>query len=157
QYVSEGVHENVHVAIDSKRWFTRLHGGDVELPDIRRGWTFTFGRFFTAREQSRRAQVVVLGTFVAQKLFGDANPVGQSVQLWKQPFEVVGVVASGNWMVAPAAGDDQFDAVYVPFTTIQQLLNLSKLNDIAITAASTGEVTRVAKDVTELLRVRHGI
>ena len=157
QYVSEGVHENVHVATDSKRWFTRLHGGDVELPDIRRGWTFPFGRFFTAREQSRRAQVVVLGSFVAEKLFGNVNPVGQRVLLWKQPFDVVGVVASGNWMVAPSAGDDQFDAVYVPFTTIQQLLNLSKLNDITITAASTGEVTRVAKDVTEVLRARHGI
>jgi putative ABC transport system permease protein len=157
QYVSEGVHENVHIATDSKRWFTRLHGGDVQLPDIRRAWTFPSGRFFTAREQARRAQVVVLGAFAAEKLFGDVNPVGRQVLLWKQPFEVVGVIGSSNWMVAPSAGDDQFDAVYVPFTTIQQLLNLSKLNDITITAASTGEVSRVAKDVTDLLRARHRI
>jgi putative ABC transport system permease protein len=157
QFVSEGVHENVHVTAGDKRWFTRIHGGDVELPSIRRSWTFSSGRFFTAREQSRRAAVVVLGAFVAQKLFGDANPVGQQIQLWKQPFDVVGVVSSGSWMVAPSAGDDQFDAVYVPFTTIHQLLNLSKLNDITITAASTGEVTRVSKDVTELLRARHHI
>ena len=101
--------------------------------------------------------MVVLGSFAAHQLFGDANPIGQQVLLWKQPFQVVGVVGSGSWMVAPAAGDDQFDAVYVPFTTIHQLLNLSKLNDITITAASTGEVTRVAKDVTALLRERHRI
>jgi putative ABC transport system permease protein len=157
QFVSEGIHENVHVTAGDKRWFTRLHGGDVELPSIRRSWTFTSGRFFTAREQSRLAPVVVLGTFVAQKLFGDANPVGRQVQLWKQPFQVVGVIASGSWMMAPAAGDDQFDAVYVPFTTIHHMLNLSKLTDITITAASTGEVTRVAKDVTELLRARHRV
>ncbi len=157
QFVSEGIHENVHAVAGDKRWFTRLHGGDVELPSIRRSWTFSAGRFFTEREQSRRAAVVVLGAFVAQKLFGDANPVGRQLLLWKQPFQIVGVVSSGSWMVAPAAGDDQFDAVYVPFTTIHQLLNLSKLNDITITAASTGEVTRVAKDVTELLRARHRI
>jgi hypothetical protein len=157
QFVSEGVHENVHVTAGDKRWFTRLHGGDVELPSIRRSWVFSSGRFFTAREQSRRAAVVVLGAFVAQKLFGDANAIGQQILLWKQPFEVVGVVSSGSWMVSASAGDDQFDAVYVPFTTIHQLLNLSKLNDITITAASTGEVSRVSKDVTELLRVRHGI
>ena len=120
QYVSEGIHENVHAVAGDKRWFTRLHGGDVELPSIRRSWTFTAGRFFTAREQSRLAPVVVLGAFAAEKLFGDANPVGQQVLLCKQPFEVVGVVGSGSWMVAPAAGDDQFDAVYVPFTTIHQ-------------------------------------
>ncbi len=157
QYVSEGVHENVHVVAGAKRWFTRLHGGDVELPSIRRAWTFAPGRFFTGREQARRAQVVALGVVVAQKLFGDADPVGQRIALWKQPFDVVGVVGSGSWMVAPSPGDDQFDAVYVPFTTIQQLLNLSKLNDITITAASTGEVTRIAKEVTALLRARHGI
>ncbi len=143
QFVSGGdSRERARVGRRSERWFTRLHGGDVELPSIRRSWTFTAGRFFTAREQSRLAPVVVLGAFAAEKLFGDANPVGREILLWKQPFQVVGVVGSGSWMVAPAAGDDQFDAVYVPFTTIHQLLNLSKLNDITITAASTGEVTR---------------
>jgi putative ABC transport system permease protein len=157
QFVSEGIHENVHAVAGEKRWFTRLHGGDAELPSIRRSWTFTRGRFFSAREQSRRAPVAVLGAFAAEKLFGDANPIGQQIFLWKQPFEVVGVVGSGSWMVAPAAGDDQFDAVYVPFTTVHALLNLSKLNDITITAASTGEVTRVSKAVTELLRARHRI
>jgi putative ABC transport system permease protein len=45
----------------------------------------------------------------------------------------------------------------VPFTTVHRLENLSKLNDIEITAASTGEVTRIAKQVTDLLRFRHNI
>ena len=36
-------------------------------------------------------------------------------------------------MVPAATGDDQFDALYVPFTTIHRLLNLSKLNEITIT------------------------
>jgi putative ABC transport system permease protein len=157
QYVSEGVHENVRVATEAKRWFTRLHGADVELPEIRRAWTFPAGRFFTSREQARGRQVAVLGSVVAQKLFGAVNPVGQTVSLWKQPFDVIGVVSSGSWMIAPAPGDDQFDAIYVPFTTVHRLLNLSKLNDITITAASTGEVTRIAKEVTELLRARHRI
>ncbi|HMB82255.1 MAG TPA: ABC transporter permease, partial [Vicinamibacterales bacterium] len=86
QFVSEGIHENVHASAGEKRWFTRLHGGDVELPSIRRSWTFTAGRFFTAREQSRLAPVAVLGTFAAQKLFGDADPIGRQILLWKQPF-----------------------------------------------------------------------
>src|SRR5256885_2514845 len=60
-------------------------------------------------------------------------------------------------MVAPAPGDDQFDAVYIPFSTVHRLLNLAKLNDITITAASTGEVSPIMSEVTRLLRVRHGI
>ncbi len=157
QFVAEGVHENAHVVADSKRWFTRLHGSDVDLPSIRRSWSFSAGRFFTRREQSKAAQVVVIGSIVAQKLFGTSNPTGKTLTIWKQPFEIVGVLTSSSWMVAPTTGDDQFDAVYVPITTVHKLLNLTKLNDITLTAASTGDVTRLSEDVTRLMRVRHHI
>jgi putative ABC transport system permease protein len=157
QYVAEGLHQNVHIVAGEKRWFTRLHGTDLQLPLIRRAWTFRSGRFFTSGEQSRADQVVVLGTVAAERLFGTENPVGREVSIWKQPFRVVGVVTTTSWMVAPAPGDDQFDAIYIPFRTVHRLLNLAKLNDITITAASTGEVSRVMSDVTKLLRVRHGI
>ena len=157
QYVAEGLHQNVHVKTSDKRWFTRLHGTDVRLPLIRRAWTIRSGRFFNAGEQSRADQVMVLGSVAAERLFGDGNPVGRDVTIWNQTFRVVGLVTTSSWMVAPAPGDDQFDAVYVPFSTVHRLLNLAKLNDITITAASTGEVSRIMSDVTTLLRVRHGI
>jgi putative ABC transport system permease protein len=95
---------------------------------------------------------------VVDRLFGaGANAVGQTVMLWNQPFEVVGVVTSATWVVQPAPGDDQFDAVYMPYTTTQRLLNLSKLNDITVTAESSGDVSRLSREITKLLRVRHGI
>ncbi len=158
QYVAGGLHENARVYFGDKRWFTRMHGTDVEMPSIRRGWTLTDGRFFTRREQENAAQVLVIGQIVAEKLFGaGVRAVGQEVKLWNQPFEVVGVVTSATWVVQPAPGDDQFDAVYMPYTTTHRLLNLSKLNDITITAASSGEVTKLARAITTLLRQRHGI
>jgi putative ABC transport system permease protein len=173
QYVAGGIHENVRVHFDpstssgspraesrgdKKRWFTRMHGTDVMMPSIKRAWTFTAGRFFTEREQNRAEQVLVLGQIVVDRLFGaGANPVGQTVTLWNQPFEVVGVITSATWVVQPAPGDDQFDAVYMPYTTTQRLLNLSKLNDITVTAASSGDVSRLAREITKLLRVRHRI
>jgi putative ABC transport system permease protein len=157
QYVCEGVHENVHVVNGDTRWFTRVHGDDVSLPKIRRSWKFSYGEFFSARQERNNDQVIVLGSIAAGKLFGTTNPVGKTVSLWKQTFKVVGVVTSSSWMVGPAEGDDQFDAVYVPVTTMQHLLNLSKLNDITITTESTGDVTRISNAVTILLRNRHGI
>ena len=180
QYVAGGIHENVRVHLDpstfrqaqgrpeqgrgttgsgqGKRWFTRMHGTDVMMPSIKRAWTFTSGRFFSEREQDRASQVVVLGQVVADKLFGPgAAPVGREVMLWNQMFEVVGVVTSATWVVQPAPGDDQFDAVYMPYTTTQRLLNLSKLNDITVTAESSGDISRLSREITKLLRVRHGI
>jgi putative ABC transport system permease protein len=158
QYVAGGIHENVRVHLDAKRWFTRMHGTDVMMPSIKRAWTFAGGRFFTEREQDRASQVVVLGQIVADKLFGAGiSAVGREVTLWNQPFEVIGVVTSATWVVQPAPGDDQFDAVYMPYTTTQRLLNLSKLNDITVTAESSGDISRLSREITKLLRVRHGI
>jgi putative ABC transport system permease protein len=157
QYVSEGVHENAHIVYEDKRWFTRMHGDDVSMPLIRRAWVFSHGRYFNKREEADAKQVMVLGSIVSQKLFGVENPVGKTVKLWHQPFMVVGVVSSGSYLVQPTAGDDQFDAIYLPVTTVQRLLNLSKLNDITITTMSTGDVSRVSKTVADLLRVRHRI
>jgi putative ABC transport system permease protein len=157
QYCSAGVHENVHAGFGDATWFTRLHGDDASLPRIRRAWLFPHGRFFTEREEQKGENVAVLGSIVSQKLFGDKNPVGETLTLGGQKAEVVGVVASSTWMVTAAPGDDQFDAVYIPITTAQRLLQRQNLSSITITTASTGDVTKVLKATTVLLRQRHGI
>ncbi|MEO1079025.1 MAG: ABC transporter permease [Pseudomonadota bacterium] len=161
EFVASGVHENARVIVDdaeAKQWFTRLHGTEAELPVIRRGWVFPFGRFFSAREVEESAQVMVLGRVVADRLFGKGvDPVERSVLMWNQPFEIVGVVGSSTWAAQPAPGDDQFDAVYLPVSTVHRLLNLSKLNTITITTRAAGETTAIAEEITDLLRKRHGI
>jgi putative ABC transport system permease protein len=158
QYVAAGVHESARVVNGARIWFTRLHGSDTELPLIRRGWSFPHGAYFGDRDVRSAAQVMVLGRVASDRLFGDGvNPVGREVRLWNQAFQVVGVLTSKSWAVQPTPGDDQFDAVYVPFTTVHKLLNLSKLNTITVTAASVGDTTRISRDVVKLLRQRHGI
>ena len=161
QHVVSGVHENAHIFADDKaktQWFTRLHGTEWALPEIRSGWTMTHGRFLDKADADKTAQVMVLGRIAADKLFGPGvNPVGRTATLWNQPFRVIGVVGSRSWASQPEAGDDQFDAVYVPVTTINRLLNLSKLNTIAITAKSAGDVSALSKRIKLLLRQRHKI
>lgn len=160
QFVASGVHENARVQLPDggRSWFTRLHGTEPDLPEIRRGWTFPRGRFFNRSEFDNAEQVMVIGQVVADRLFGrDYNPVGDSLELWNQEFTITGVIGSRSWVTQPAAGDDQFDAVYVPVSTVHRLLNLSKLNTITVTTQSAGDTTTVASEITELLRQRHGI
>ncbi len=157
-HVASGVHESVRVWNDERRWFTRLHGTDVDLVEIRRSFALQHGRFFSDGELGRAAQVVVLGSVARDQLFGpDADPVGREVTIWNQPFRVVGVVVSTNWLNPGTPGDDEFDAVYTPFTTVHRLLNVTNLNSITVTARSSGRVTEVAREITALLRERHGI
>jgi putative ABC transport system permease protein len=158
-FVAAGVHESARIVLGDRRWFTRLHGTEPDMANIRRIWAFPHGRFFSERESSRGDQVIVLGSVVYSKLFpdGKTDPSGTIVKVWNQPFTVVGVVASTTWTSSGAVGDDEFDAVYVPLGAVHRLLNLSKLNTITITARSASETTRVSRDVTALLRVRHRI
>jgi putative ABC transport system permease protein len=158
QYVAAGVHESVRVALGQKRWFTRLHGTESDMASIRRTWSYKYGRFFSDRESDRGDQVVVLGSVVYDKLFDKGtDPEDATVILWNQPFRVAGVINSTSWAGSGAVGDDQFDAVYVPLSTVHRMLNLTKLNTITVTARSAADTTRVSKDVTTLLRQRHNI
>ncbi len=71
------------------------------------------GRFFTEEENHRRERVAVLGRTVAQKLFGDANPVGETVKINRIPFRVIGLLKprgdQGPW--------DADDVVLIPLQT----------------------------------------
>ena len=156
--VAPGVHENIRAYAGERRWFTRLHGTDVDLLLIRRAHAVAHGRFFSQRELRRADQVVVLGSVVRDKLFGEgADPVGETLTLWNQTFRIVGVTESTNWMTPGTPGDDAFDAVYVPFTTVHRLLNVTNLNTITVTTESAGDVSNVAKAISNLLRMRHAI
>lgn len=160
QHVVSGVHENVRIFVKGTQtqWFTRMHGTEADLPQIRSGWTIPHGRFLSRSEVEGAEEVMVLGRVVSDRLFGaNVNPVGQTVLLWHQSFRVIGVIGSRSWATQPAPGDDQFDAIYVPVTTIDKLLNLSKLNSIAVTTYSVGDTRQVAKAITDLLRRRHHI
>jgi putative ABC transport system permease protein len=101
------------------------------------------------------AKVAVLGSTVNEQLFGkDADPVGQVIRISKQPFRVIGVMASkGQGM-----GEDMDDQILTPYTTVQKkLAGITYLNNIIISAATADGTATVANDIGDLLRVRHAI
>ena len=162
QYVASGIQEDQRLKVidggAEKTWFTYMRATDDTLPLIRSGWVFPHGAFFTAGDVEAARQVMVLGRVVADRLFGhDTDPTGRTVFLWNQEFKVVGVLGSRSWAAQPTPGDHEFDAFYVPVTTVQKLLNLGKLNTITVTTESVGETTQIARQIVDLLRQRHGL
>ncbi|MEM9769047.1 MAG: ABC transporter permease, partial [Cyanobacteria bacterium P01_D01_bin.71] len=76
------------------------------------------GRFLSELDARRRSQVVVLGSTLADRLFDETSPVGQSIRLQGISFEVIGVMAQKGSNL----GLDYDDAVIVPITTQASLL-----------------------------------
>ncbi len=72
------------------------------------------GRFLNAQDLERKAKVVVLGAGVAQELFGDTDPIGQSVTANNIKLTVIGVAAEKG-----TVGNTDYDSrMYVPITLV---------------------------------------
>ena len=152
QYVAAGVNSRSQVIAGNQNWSTRIEGTDVDFPLIR-SWPTLSGSFFTPQDVNTAAKVAVLGTVVAETLFGpDVDPTGEIIRIRNQPFKVVGVMSSKG---QGSFGQDQDDTVFVPYTTVQKKLQgIQHINNISVSSA-TPNTAPVAAAIGETLRLRH--
>lgn len=81
-----------------------------------RGLSMTTGRFITQSEVDRAQKVVVLGASVAQELFGNSDPIGQTITADNTRLTVVGVLESKT-----GSNNVNFDdQIYTPIKTVFQ-------------------------------------
>ncbi|MEZ4645385.1 MAG: ABC transporter permease [Chloroflexota bacterium] len=88
-------------------------GTTQDFPSVREV-EISDGRFFNETELERKAKVAVLGSELATNLFGDANPIGQSVTVGTTKLAVIGVTAAKG-----VVGSTDFDSqLYIPITLV---------------------------------------
>jgi putative ABC transport system permease protein len=144
------------VVCQGQNWATTVTGANGAFFAIR-NWRIHSGAFFTEAEVEGRAAVAVLGTVVADALFGPGyDPVGQTVMVRNVPFRVVGLLAPKG---QSAIGQDQDDVVVVPYTTfltrIQGGTGRFVGGNVLVQARSAEAMARTEAAVTALLRDRH--
>ncbi|MFA4889411.1 MAG: ABC transporter permease [Candidatus Omnitrophota bacterium] len=96
----------------NKNWNTSVEGAGIDYAEIRAAVP-TVGRFFTEQEVKTRDKVALLGLTVAGELFGDSNPVGETIKINLVNFRVIGLLpekGASSW-------HDQDDTVVIPITT----------------------------------------
>ncbi len=152
QYVAAGVRSRAQLIAGNQNWSSEIQGTDVDLPLIR-NWPAKYGSFFTSQDVQSAQKVCVLGQTVADNLFGpDVDPTGQMIRIKNQPFKVIGVMSAKG---STGFGQDQDDAVYAPYTTVQKKLQgIQHLNNVTV-SATTPETAPVSAAITEMLRTRH--
>ncbi len=122
------------------------------------------GRFFTSGELQRRRKVVVLGQTPAQALFAAEDPIGKTVRVGLEEYEVIGVVAPRPSPGGFNLGVDDF--VVIPQTTYQKQFGIrafsvgrGEMRSIIISAVPREGVPRevALREVEEVMRIRHGL
>ena len=91
--VAPGSGASAQVVYENTNWGTRVTGTEPAFFDIR-SWAFSSGGSFSQDEVDREENVAVLGETVRRNLFGNGNPVGQTIRIGTLPFKVVGVLAA---------------------------------------------------------------
>jgi putative ABC transport system permease protein len=135
-----------------RNWNTRYQAVLPAFFDIRHR-TIAAGARFADADVATNARVMVLGTAVAERLFGTENPVGQTVRMHRFPFKVIGVLASRG---ADRSGVDRDDVVFVPLTTaLHNLDRRTWVNDIMCGVVSPDRMASAEQQATTILRVRH--
>ena len=134
---------------------TSITGVTPDYASVRK-YNLTEGEFINQEQMLGRASVVLLGSVVADKLFGrQQGLVGETVRIEGQPFRVIGVLESKGGSGFSNA-DNQ---VMVPFTTSQERLihhtTSNQVDLLLVEAVSPKDVPAASNEVAQILRTRH--
>jgi putative ABC transport system permease protein len=115
-----------------------------------------YGSNFTDSDYTDRSDVAVIGTTVADDLFGSASAaVGQTVQFNGKNYIVRGVLKSKG----STGFQDQDDVVIAPLTSVQDEFTGvgGSLSSISVEATSSSTVTKAQNEVYTILDARHNV
>ena len=146
------------VVYRNKNTNTQIFGVTPEFLTVR-SFDVAKGRFISNEDIKSNNQVVLLGSDVVNKMFGNSDPIGERIRIRNVSFTVIGVMQpKGSFL-----GSNQDDAVYIPLTTMANRLRgrtspYGLLVDfIAVSAKDTNSIGAAQFQISNLLRLRHKI
>lgn len=109
------------------------------------------GTFFDGKADKDGALVVVLGSEVAETLFGKVDPIGKYVKLGSQTYTVIGVAKKKG----SGFGGPSFDTyVYIPLKTFFKKYDTNSIIRIIVKTKTTERVTEHTKNIEKELGKR---
>ena len=150
--VSPEVRDRAQVLANGLNWNTQVIGESPDYPQIR-NWNIAKGSMFSEQDVRSIAKAAVIGKTVADQLFPNENPVGQTLRIRNIPFKIVGLLESKGFNLF---GQDQDDVVIVPYSShMHRITTRIYVNSILVQAASTEAISKVQSDISDLLLSRH--
>jgi putative ABC transport system permease protein len=103
------------------------------------------GRFLSDVDEAQRRRVIFLGPEVKQRLFGEAEAVGQTVYLSGVPFRVIGIMIDKHQM--GMYGGPDVDKCAIPVTTYEAIFGRSDYDYILYSVRPPFSTTQIEPKV----------
>lgn len=130
-----------------------VSGVDPEYGEIRNLYPAAGGRFIDPLDEQGRRRVLFIGNELAQQVFAQVPPVGQTVMLNGFPFLVVGVLQKKE-QNSSYMGQDK-GRVFIPAATFRAMTGQKYINDMVFTAADVSNTDAVKKELLEVMAEQH--
>lgn len=121
-------------------------------------WEIAKGRGLDQQDIRKGTTNVVIGHEVMTELYPYEDPIGKTIRIKNQPFNIVGVLKEKG---SSTGGANQDSAVMMPLLTVQRRFNryakLNAVNHIAVKFSETENLNLVEQRITRFLRARHKI
>lgn len=135
-------------------------GTTMDYPTVR-AVNIGSGRYITQNEVDNIQKVVVLGSTIAEELFGEDEPLGQYVTVGNTKLTVIGVLAPKGL----SAGTDYDQQIYVPITLVFKKYTPSQfarimgdsVRTIIVSVDENADMDTVVNQITVLLVDRHEV
>ena len=111
------------------------------------------GRFLDEEDVRLRRRVAFIGTEVQRKLFSGIPPVGQTMRIAGQPFEIVGVLEE-KVQLSNYNRPDKY-CIFIPWTTMSSLADTRYVGTFVWQAVSPMLEPKATQQVKELLAKRY--
>jgi putative ABC transport system permease protein len=121
----------------------RVTGANWEYGEIRHHFAQAGGRFFNANDEREKRRVIFLGDALAKEIFGDADPVGETMFVDRVPYLVIGVLQH-KMQMGTYKGPDE-DGSVIPITTFAAQFGRQRLTNIVF-KARTAEDMPIARE-----------
>ncbi|MEW6646443.1 MAG: ABC transporter permease [Pseudomonadota bacterium] len=142
---------NALVEAGGRQRRTNVYGVGSAFPEVF-NFSVAGGRFLPPDDPRAARAFAVLGSQLRRELFGDANPLGQTLRVGGDRYRIIGVMDSKGQVL----GFDVDDTVYIPAAKALDLFARDGLMEIDVLYQAGANVDEIVEGVRRVLSARHG-
>lgn len=117
-----------------------------------KGWELQYGRNLQYGDMTGRHKVCVIGTYVADELYGSAeNAYGETLKINGYAFTIVGVADQQEDEMEDGGTDD---FVWMPYTRAVKMARNSNINNYVFTVSDLSQATAAKSQIESFLYER---
>jgi putative ABC transport system permease protein len=151
--VSASLNGTATIAVSGGQERYQVQGTNDAFFDINNTTGVSKGRLFSTAEVASGSKVIILGSQLASDAYGDTNPIGKTVLIGSDKYQILGVLAKADTNSFNNFNTDAF----IPYTAAMVTFKNDNFSTIIVQAKNDTVVDAAKTDIENTLLASHKI